>query len=55
MWMINGALKWQLKGLPRPDCVLAATNDYFSEQDIFREWFDENASAIPLHPISRRP
>jgi len=40
-WMINGALKWQKDGLPRPECVLSATNDYFSEQDIFGEWLDQ--------------
>ena len=50
MWMINGALKWQLKGLPRPDCVLAATNDYFSEQDIFREWLDEKCECDTTSP-----
>jgi P4 family phage/plasmid primase-like protien len=43
-WMINGALKWQKHGLPRPECVLSATNNYFSEQDLFGEWLDQKCT-----------
>ena len=40
-WMINGAVLWRQHGLPRPDLVVAATNSYFNQQDIFGEWLDE--------------
>lgn len=40
-WMINGCIDWQENGLVRPQQVLAATNEYFSEQDTFGQWISE--------------
>jgi putative DNA primase/helicase len=37
-WMIKGCLDWQAHGLVRPQRVLAATEDYFSDQDLFGQW-----------------
>jgi putative DNA primase/helicase len=34
-WMIEGCIDWQKNGLIRPDKVIAATEEYFDEQDIF--------------------
>jgi P4 family phage/plasmid primase-like protien len=40
-WCIDGCLKWQRIGLAPPDNVRAATNTYFAEQDIIKQWMDE--------------
>jgi putative DNA primase/helicase len=40
-WMIEGCLDWQANGLVRPASVLAATEEYFSDQDLFEHWLDE--------------
>jgi putative DNA primase/helicase len=37
-WMIEGCIDWQTNGLIRPDKVIAATEEYFDEQDIFGQW-----------------
>ena len=37
-WMINGCLDWQKNGLPRPASVLAATAEYFEDQDVMSQW-----------------
>jgi len=40
-WMIVGCLEWQRHGLIRPSVVIEATNEYFSEQDVIRQWTEE--------------
>lgn len=40
-WIVEGCLDWQRGGLVRPDSVLAATKDYFDEQDALGEWIEE--------------
>lgn len=40
-WMIDGCLDWQKNGLVRPDSVKAATEAYFSDQDIFGQWIED--------------
>jgi putative DNA primase/helicase len=40
-WMIDGCLDWQQNGLVRPMCVVDATAEYFSDQDLFRHWLQE--------------
>jgi putative DNA primase/helicase len=40
-WMINGCLDWQQRGLMRPRAVLAATEEYFADQDLFGQWLSE--------------
>jgi putative DNA primase/helicase len=40
-WMIDGCLIWQRSGLVRPQIVLDATEEYFSEQDSIRQWIEE--------------
>jgi putative DNA primase/helicase len=46
-WMIEGCLDWQRHGLVRPGIVTAATADYFTEQDLFGQWLDEECDAEP--------
>ena len=40
-WMIEGCVDWQAEGLARPAVVVEATNEYFSEQDLFGQWLEE--------------
>jgi putative DNA primase/helicase len=40
-WMIDGCLAWQKEGLSRPQVVIEATEEYFSEQDLVRQWVEE--------------
>jgi putative DNA primase/helicase len=46
-WMLGGALDWQANGLVRPQTVLAATEDYFSAQDLFGQWLEEECELDP--------
>jgi P4 family phage/plasmid primase-like protien len=40
-WMIDGCLDWQRNGLVRPKVVTEATEEYFRDQDLFKQWLDE--------------
>jgi putative DNA primase/helicase len=40
-WMIDGCLDWQKNGLVRPACVIEATEEYFSDQEVFPRWLEE--------------
>jgi len=46
-WMIEGCLDWQQNGLVRPKCVIEATAEYFSDQDLFRHWLEEECICEP--------
>jgi putative DNA primase/helicase len=46
-WVIDGCLDWQENGLVRPRSVLEATATYFSDQDLFGQWLEEEADAEP--------
>jgi putative DNA primase/helicase len=48
-WMIDGCLDWRKNGLLRPEIVLKATAEYFSEQDTVRQWVDEQCEVGPSH------
>ena len=37
-WAIDGAREYQLKGLQPPKAVTKATDEYFEDQDILRQW-----------------
>ncbi|WP_439375329.1 phage/plasmid primase, P4 family [Bradyrhizobium sp. DASA03120] len=50
-WMITGCLDWLRNGLQRPQRVLAATEDYFSDQDLLGQWL---ASCCDLDPRNDR-
>jgi putative DNA primase/helicase len=39
-WAIDGCLDWQANGLVRPQCVIDATAQYLTEQDLFAQWVD---------------
>jgi putative DNA primase/helicase len=43
-WMIEGCLDWQANGLVKPASVLAATEEYFSDQDLFAHWLAEECN-----------
>jgi len=40
-WMIRGCIEWQREGLQKPAAVDAATDKYFTEQDVFSQFLDE--------------
>ena len=46
-WMIEGCLDWQANGLVKPASVLAATEEYFSDQDLFAHWLAEECDCDP--------
>jgi P4 family phage/plasmid primase-like protien len=52
-WAIDGCLDWQRNRLVRPAVLMAATEDYFAEQDVFASWaaecciFDPNLTERP--------
>lgn len=46
-WMIEGCLDWQKSGLVRPESVTAATEAYFSDQDLFGQWLAEECELDP--------
>lgn len=46
-WMIKGCLAWQSDGLRRPAAVVAATDDYFANQDVFGQWLDARCRCEP--------
>ncbi len=52
-WMIDGCLDWQANGLSRPEVVKAATEEYFSAQDIFSQWLDECCVVDQANPYRK--
>jgi hypothetical protein len=46
-WFIEGCLKWQKTGLKRPQVVIEATEEYFAEQDLLKQWVDECCDLKP--------
>ena len=46
-WMIEGCLDWQKNGLTRPQSVREATATYFSDQDLFGQWLEDETDAQP--------
>ncbi|AMJ61975.1 phage/plasmid primase, P4 family [Bosea sp. PAMC 26642] len=49
-WLIEGCLDWQANGLVRPESVRAATDSYFSDQDMFGQWLEEECDLEPGNP-----
>lgn len=46
-WAIRGCRSWLATGLTRPEAVLAATGEYFSDQDLAGQWFEERCELVP--------
>jgi putative DNA primase/helicase len=49
-WMIHGCLDWQANGLVQPESIIAATNSYFDEQDLFGQWLVDKCDVDPERP-----
>ncbi|WP_246753290.1 phage/plasmid primase, P4 family [Methylobacterium organophilum] len=49
-WLILGCLDWKRNGLIRPKTVLTATEDYFSDQDVFAQWLEDECEVAPANP-----
>jgi putative DNA primase/helicase len=52
-WMIEGCLAWQEEGITRPAVVREATEEYFTDQDVFGAWAAERCIFAPN--LSSRP
>lgn len=46
-WMISGCADWQQHGLIRPAVVVDATREYFSDQDLFAQWLEDDCRTEP--------
>lgn len=46
-WAIDGCLDWQMNGLPRPEAVLSATEEYFREQDVLGQFLETCCIVAP--------
>jgi putative DNA primase/helicase len=46
-WLVAGCLAWQREGLAEPGKVLAATDGYREESDVFGRWFAETMEVNP--------
>jgi putative DNA primase/helicase len=46
-WAMDGCLEWQKMGLAPPTVVRAATENYFSGQDSFTQWLEDECDAEP--------
>jgi putative DNA primase/helicase len=53
-WMIDGCLDWQDNGLVRPACVISATEEYFSDQEVFPRWLEEECISDPNSTVSEK-
>jgi phage/plasmid-associated DNA primase len=40
-WMLDGCLEWQRDGLMVPECVRAACEQYFANQDTLEQWLTD--------------
>jgi putative DNA primase/helicase len=40
-WMIDGCLEWQQVGLAPPKTVTDATEEYFNDQDVVKQWLED--------------
>ncbi len=46
-WTVTGCLKWQQDGLNAPEAILAATNMYRVDMDVFGKFIDECCTVKP--------
>jgi putative DNA primase/helicase len=40
-WALDGCLEWQRIGLAPPKIVTDATDEYFDDQDLIKQWLDD--------------
>ena len=46
-WAIDGAVEYQRVGLAPPECVRAATDEYFSQENTFQQWVEDKCETSP--------
>lgn len=54
-WAIDGCREWQVDGLRRPAAVIAASESYFSDQDVIGRWIDDECVFDPGNELMRTP
>ena len=52
-WAIKGCLDWRQNGLIRPPVVLAATEEYFEEQNSLQQWMEQECNIQIGNPYVR--
>ncbi|WP_426034961.1 phage/plasmid primase, P4 family [Brevundimonas sp. DC300-4] len=53
-WAIEGCLEWQQVGLSPPAGVVAATESYFADQDVFSQWLEDECELEPTRERGAR-
>jgi putative DNA primase/helicase len=51
-WLIDGCLAWQREGLAPPEAIVAATEEYFDEQDVVKEWLELSCEIGPDYAVA---
>ena len=46
-WALLGLDQWRAEGLPMPEAIVAATEEYFDAQDTFGAWLGERVTVDP--------
>jgi putative DNA primase/helicase len=46
-WCIDGCLEWQRIGLAPPKIVTDATDEYFADQDLIKQWLEDCTKIAP--------
>ncbi len=46
-WALEGCMEWQRIGLKQPASVTTATEEYFSGEDTFTQWLEDECDAEP--------
>lgn len=40
-WMLDGCVEWQKNGLPMPEAIAKATEQYLETEDVLAQWLDD--------------
>jgi putative DNA primase/helicase len=54
-WCLDGCLEWQRIGLAPPQIVTDATEAYFDDQDLIKQWLDECTQEAPSTVFTGTP
>ena len=46
-WIVDGAVAYQQQGLAPPEVVVAATDEYFENEDLFQQWLADCCDLAP--------
>ncbi len=52
-WAVSGSIQWQVSGLPSPDAVQVATEEYRTEMDLVQQFSMKNAKCMSVIQLTR--